>query len=451
MHTYLPRLLSHSSRMVSILSPSIASGRIRRSLRARDVTLSRGFLHAGTPTAGLQEYRDNSVQRVLGTRVLVPNKNVSDQMVNLAVRLNSRRVGRSFCAHTTAGESVVVKEKSSDSEEKKPFIMQSVRIRCRGDIADGLVEALMCFGASSCSIEDAHYGSTNEQEIYTDGPVPWQTGERQLWEESHITAIFPEEQDVGESIAMASHSIGFNEMPHYVVELMEDQDWIEQLQSMFEPVEVAAGLWIVPNWRAPPNPMAVNVILDPGLAFGTGEHPTTRLCLQLLHQVLRGGERMLDYGTGSGILSIAALKMGASRAVGIDIDPMAITSARYNASLNDLDDQRLQVFLASINGEDPVPPGAAYHPVFDNDMDEGPDNKMSPDFDIVIANILLNPLVDLASRIANYARPGAFVGLSGILVEQVEQVRHTYACYLDNIQVTQDCGWACVSGVRKLS
>lgn len=111
--------------------------------------------------------------------------------------------------------------------------------------------------------------------------------------------------------------------------------------------------------------------------------------------------------------------MGASRAVGIDIDPMAITSARYNASLNDLDDQRLQVFLASINGEDPVPPGAAYHPVFDNDMDEGPDNKMSPDFDIVIANILLNPLVDLASRIANYARPGAFVGLSGILVEQV--------------------------------
>lgn len=135
MHTYLPRLLSHSSRMVSILSPSIASGRIRRSLRARDVTLSRGFLHAGTPTAGLQEYRDNSVQRVLGTRVLVPNKNVSDQMVNLAVRLNSRRVGRSFCAHTTAGESVVVKEKSSDSEEKKPFIMQSVRIRCRGDIA----------------------------------------------------------------------------------------------------------------------------------------------------------------------------------------------------------------------------------------------------------------------------------------------------------------------------
>ncbi|KAG6557566.1 hypothetical protein Mapa_000842 [Marchantia paleacea] len=220
---------------------------------------------------------------------------------------------------------------------------------------------------------------------------------------------------------------------------------------MFEPVEVAAGLWIVPNWRAPPNPMAVNVILDPGLAFGTGEHPTTRLCLQLLHQVLRGGERMLDYGTGSGILSIAALKMGASRAVGIDIDPMAITSARYNASLNDLDDQRLQVFLASINGEDPVPPGAAYHPVFDNDMDEGPDNKLSPDFDIVIANILLNPLVDLASRIANYARPGAFVGLSGILVEQVEQVRHTYACHLDNIQVTQDCGWACVSGVRKLS
>ncbi|KAL2635754.1 hypothetical protein R1flu_007233 [Riccia fluitans] len=373
---------------------------------------------------------------------------VSDQEeVRLATLLSVRR---GFCACTTVVDSSF-EEESALVENKDSVIMQSVRIRCRGDIADGLVEALLCFGACSCSVEDAHYEDTNEQEIYSDGPVPWQSGGRQLWEASHITAIFPADLDVGESIAMASHSIGFNEMPHYVIELMEDQDWIDQLQGMFQPVEVAEGLWIIPKWSAPPDSMAVNVILDPGLAFGTGEHPTTRLCLQLLHQVVRGGERMLDYGTGSGILSIAALKMGASRAVGVDIDPMAITSARYNASLNDLEDDRLQVFLGSMGGADPVPSGAAYHPVYDNDMDESLDNKQTPDFDIVIANILFNPLVELSNRIANYARPGAFIGLSGILVEQVEQVQHTYACYLDNIQVTQDCGWACVSGTRRFS
>ncbi|KAL3684042.1 hypothetical protein R1sor_002064 [Riccia sorocarpa] len=443
-------MLCWSSRVVSVVLPSLGSGRLRFRLRAVDVRVSPGLRRFGTSTIcyGTRQLGSNTVQSVLGRRVLPRSTFDSDLKVNLAVPLTSRSVSRAFCATTTVLGSNL-EEESSSVEDKKPVIMQSVRIRCRGDIADGLVEALLCFGACSCSIEDAHYGETHEQEIFSEGPVPWQNGGRQLWEESHITAIFPADQDVGESIAMASHSIGFNEMPHYVVELMEDQDWIDQMQGMFEPVEVAAGLWIVPNWRAPPNPMAVNVILDPGLAFGTGEHPTTRLCLQLLHQVVRGGERMLDYGIGSGILSIAALKMGASRAVGVDIDPMAITSARYNASLNNLEDDRLQVFLASIEGGDPVPSGASHHPVYDDDMDEGLDNKHTPEFDIVIANILLNPLVELSHRIANYAKPGAFIGLSGILVEQVEQVRHTYACYLDNIQVTQDCGWACVSGTRR--
>ncbi|CAM6088857.1 unnamed protein product [Calypogeia fissa] len=349
---------------------------------------------------------------------------------------------RSFCGKATWTDRLAT--------EGKPMIMQSVRIKCRGDIADGLVEALLCFGASSCSIEDAHLGDAREQEIFSDGPIPWQVGQRQLWEQSHITAIFPEYQDVGEAIAMASHSIGFNEMPQYEIHLVEDQDWIEQVQNMFEPVEVAAGLWIVPKWRTPPNPAAANVILDPGLAFGTGEHPTTRLCLQFLSQVVRGGERVLDYGTGSGILSIAALKIGASRAVGVDVDPMAISSASYNASLNMIEDHRFQVFQSDVNGGDPVPPGAAYHPVFDNSMDEDKDSRGS-DFDIVVANILANPLVELSNLIASYARPGGFVGLSGILIEQVDHVRSTYAQYLDNIQVAQDSGWACITGIRKLT
>lgn len=308
--------------------------------------------------------------------------------------------------------------------------MQSVRISSNGDIADALMEALLCFGAATCSIEDSNSGAPQEQEIYSDGPVPWQSGKRQLWKESSITALFAAGDDVGEAIAMAANSVGLKEMPLYKVKELEDCDWVLEVESQFKPIEVSQGLWIVPKWSQPPDAKALNVIIDPGLAFGTGEHPTTRLCLQWLHRVVSPGDRILDYGTGSGILSIAALKMGATYAIGVDIDPAAISSAEYNASLNNLKPDTLQVYVASADGKDPVP-------------------KDFTGFDVVAANILLNPLVELAGRITGYCKPGGLVGVSGILVEQVAQVKEAYSQYLEDIATSYDNGWACVSGRKK--
>ncbi|CAK9861372.1 unnamed protein product [Sphagnum jensenii] len=148
---------------------------------------------------------------------------------------------------------------------------------------------------------------------FSDGPIPWTGDKRQLWNESRIIALFSASEDVAEALAMAADS------------------------CQFKKIEVAKGLWIVPKWSTPPDPEALNVMLDPGLAFGTGEHPTTRLCLQWLQHAMRFGDQIFDYGTGSGILSIAALKMGVDGAVGVDIDPMAITSAKYNASSNNIE------------------------------------------------------------------------------------------------------------------
>ncbi|KAH8951502.1 hypothetical protein BDL97_09G030700 [Sphagnum fallax] len=310
------------------------------------------------------------------------------------------------------------------------YPMQSVRITCCGAVSDAFMEALMCFGAGSCSIEDAHLGAPQEQEIFSDGPVPWTGDKRQLWNESRITALFPAGEDVAEALAMAADSVGLTEMPQYEVVNTEEIDWVQQVQWQFKPIEVAKGLWIVPKWSTPPDPEALNVMLDPGLAFGTGEHPTTRLCLQWLQHAVRPGDQILDYGTGSGILSIAALKMGVDGAVGVDIDPMAITSAKYNASLNNIEPHMFQVLEAS-----------------------GDDNPLilgKGKFDIVVANILLNSLVQLATCIAAYTKPQGLVGLSGILVDQVDRVQEVYSPFLEEISVSYDNGWACVTGRKKL-
>ncbi|CAN5954465.1 unnamed protein product [Sphagnum jensenii] len=198
---------------------------------------------------------------------------------------------------------------------------------------------------------------------------------------------------------MAADSVGLTEMPQYEVVNTEEIDWVQQVQCQFKPIEVAKGLWIVPKWSTPPDPEALNVMLDPGLAFGTSEHPTTRLCLQWLQHAMRPGDQILDYGTGFGILSIAALKMGVDGAVGVDINPMAITSAKYNASLNNIEPRMFQVLEAS--------------------GDDNPLTLGKGKFDIVVANILLNSLVQLATCIAAYTKPQGLVGLSGILVDQV--------------------------------
>lgn len=305
----------------------------------------------------------------------------------------------------------------------------SATIKCSGDIADGLVEALMSFGASSVSIEDGALSGTLKEGLSI-GPVAWDNERRQFWNQCELIALFPPGQDVEESLAFAFDSVGLKEMLPYEMKEVKHQNWEQQVKDMFQPLNILDSLWIIPKWSSPPDPSATNVILDPGLAFGTGDHPTTQLCLRWLKHVVKGGEHILDYGVGSGILAISGLKLGACHAVGVDIDPMAVTSAKHNASLNGFESNSLQVFLAPSCGDDPIPCVAAK-------------------YDIVVANLLLNPLLQLSRRLLHYTKPGGILGLSGILETQVNQVQEAYALHLENIEVQTQDGWACITGTRR--
>ncbi|KAJ3696074.1 hypothetical protein LUZ60_001451 [Juncus effusus] len=300
----------------------------------------------------------------------------------------------------------------STSDLSSPYL--SVHVRCRKNDAEALTEALLCFGANSAYMDDlSDYGD---------------------FDEVSITSIYPEGGNVSKSISDATSSIGLDYKPNYEISIGKQSDWVANVQESFKPTEIIDGLWIVPTWRESPDSKATNIFLNPGLAFGTGEHATTKLCLLLLHNIIKGGEKLLDYGTGSGILSIAALKMGAELSVGIDIDPIAITSARENASLNAIGQDKMLACLVS-----------------DKDEVKSDLESKKGTFDVVVANILLNPLIELAEDIVSYGKPGSVFGLSGILTEQVPEIKEIYVKYLDDISISEMDGWACLHGVKKQS
>lgn len=303
----------------------------------------------------------------------------------------------------------------------------SALIRCRKDVADPLSEALLCFGASSVSMD--------EYEEYENS------------DEVSLCSIFTGVGDVSTCISRAADSIGM-EMPDFELLKYNPYDWIKRTQESFDPIEVIKGLWIVPEWKTPPDAHATNIILNPGLAFGTGEHATTKLCLLLLHETVKGGELFLDYGTGSGILSIAALKLGAALSVGVDIDPQAITAASQNAELNNIGPETLKLRL--VPTKDGV---SSVNEEAQEDLDaESAGDKVlmhKDQFDIVIANILLNPLLDLADEIVSHARAGATIGLSGIIHAQVPSVVGRYSQFLADISVSEMEDWACIKGRKK--
>ncbi|WCJ32198.1 ribosomal protein L11 methyltransferase-related [Euphorbia peplus] len=297
----------------------------------------------------------------------------------------------------------------STHSSSSPYL--SVRIRCPKHVSDMLSEALLCFGATSTSVDQQDDSDTSTQVC--------------------IDSIFPECENVDMCLAQAADSIGLKKIPAYEVKIGQQYDWVRKTQESFHPVEVTEGVWIVPEWKSPPDAGATNIIVNPGLAFGTGEHPTTKLCLLLLRGMIKGGELFLDYGTGSGILGIAAVKFGASMSVGVDVDPQAIASARHNASLNNIGPERMELLL--------VPSNPSSNSVSEREK-----------YDVVVANILLNPLLELADHIVSYARPGALVALSGILSEQVPYIKNRYSALLEDILVSEMDGWSCVSG-RKIN
>jgi ribosomal protein L11 methyltransferase len=293
----------------------------------------------------------------------------------------------------------------------------ALRLDVAGDVADALADALLAAGALSVDLADREAGTAAEAPMF-DEPGTSTSGP---WAVSRLTALFPAAADVPRFLADALGATGILPMPHEIV-VVPDEDWVRASEAQFVPQRITEMLWIVPSWRTPVDPAAVNLILDPGLAFGTGSHPTTRLCLRWLAREMRAGAAVLDYGCGSGILAIAAARLGAGRVVGVDIDPQALVAARANAERN--------AVRASFLSPD--------------EFARAPTEA----FDAIVANILANPLRVLAPALAARVRVSGHIVLSGILAAQADEVANSYARWFRiGVGETED-GWVALVGVR---
>jgi len=281
----------------------------------------------------------------------------------------------------------------------------------QGMEAESLSDALLEAGALSVTGEEAHASAS--------APNPADLNEPASWPRVRLTALCGTEQDPQQLLRRACEASGVAIRGHELKNI-PDEDWVARSRDHFGPIRVSQRLQIVPTWHVPSNTDAISIVLDPGLAFGTGEHASTRLCLRWLERRIRGGETVLDYGCGSGILAIAALKLGAARAVGLDIDPNAVAAARANARRNGVGGE----FVESCS-------------------------SLTFTADVVVANILAQPLKLLAPLLADRCRQGGLMALSGILVDQARNVQESYASWIAFESPEEEDGWVCLSGVKR--
>jgi len=290
----------------------------------------------------------------------------------------------------------------------------AVRFDTGADDADAWSDALLAAGALSVDASDPRAGTDDEAPLFGEPGAPggaW-------WPTSRLSALFAEDADVDAALSGAAAAVA-RALPPCERYAIAEQDWVRATQAQFGPIEVADGFWIVPSWCAVPPSATCALTLDPGLAFGTGSHPTTRLCLEWLHAQVRDGDSVLDYGCGSGILAIAAARLGAARVGGTDVDPQAVLASAANARANGV--------AATFVAPDLLEPGT---------------------YDIVIANILANPLVLLAPALSARVRTGGRIALSGILSSQANDVAAAYARWF-TLAVGRGCdGWVLLDGVR---
>lgn len=291
----------------------------------------------------------------------------------------------------------------------------SLKIEAQADNAELLSDTLMELGALSASIEDANAETPDEQPIFGEpgDPPPG------IWNQNVVSALLEEGSDVPALIQALEQETAVSQL-RYSTEVIAEQDWVRATQSQFAPIRIRDDLWIVPTWHEAPNQDALNIVLDPGLAFGTGSHPTTHLCLAWLADTVQSQVSVLDYGCGSGILAIAASKLGAERVIGVDIDAQAIQSSVYNAEQNQVN---ADFYLA-----DQLPGGQ---------------------FDIVVANILSSALSVLAPALASACKSGGQIALSGILREQAEQVSAIYAPWFDMQAPVFMDSWVLLTGSKR--
>ncbi len=293
---------------------------------------------------------------------------------------------------------------------------QSLSLFVDAATADALGDALQEVGALSISVTDAAAGTDEEHALFGEpGSEP-----EALWSQCELIVLFERNADVQGALGAACKQLNIPTPEKFTLSIVEEQDWVRLTQAQFDPIKISPRLWIVPTWHDAVDANAINIALDPGVAFGTGSHPTTHLCLQWLDAYLHGGETVLDYGCGSGILAIAAMKLGAASAHGIDIDAQAVVAAKNNAAQN-------QVAISFAL----------------------PEKSQPRTYDIVLANILSNPLKVLAPLLASHVRTGGAIVLSGILEPQWQEVAAYYQAWFDMSHYAEKDGWACLYGRKK--
>lgn len=292
----------------------------------------------------------------------------------------------------------------------------SLKIEAKDNLADLLSDTLIGLGALSASIEDANAETPDEQPIFGEPGEP----PLGVWHKNVVSALFDDDVVVTDIMQSLSRASGIHDLT-YSTEIVTEQDWVSATQAQFNPIRIQDNLWIVPSWHSAPNPDALNIVLDPGLAFGTGSHPTTHLCLAWLIDQVKPQYSVLDYGCGSGILAIAAKKLGAAKVLGIDVDTQAIQSSNYNA------EQNAAVATFCLPDKQPV----------------------SAQYDLVVANILSSALSVLAPVLASACRQGGKIALSGILREQTEQLSNIYMEWFEMSAPVLMDGWVLLTGVRK--
>ncbi|WP_111641211.1 50S ribosomal protein L11 methyltransferase [Marinimicrobium alkaliphilum] len=279
------------------------------------------------------------------------------------------------------------------------------------DQAPALEDALLDSGSASVTLQD-----NADQPIFEPA-----LGETPLWDTVRISALYQADIDIAQMTGLIEQLLG-SALPEHQWEQLEDKDWEREWMKNYHAIRCGERLWICPSWQTPPEPDKVNLMLDPGLAFGTGTHPTTFMCLQWIDQQSLTDATVIDYGCGSGVLGIAALLMGAKQAVGVDIDPQALLATTENARRNQLPGDAMPVYL--------------------------PEQCPQICADVVLANILAGPLVDLAPTLRDLTRLDGRLCLSGILATQADTVVAAYKPWFEFEPVAQKEEWVCLSARR---
>ena len=295
-----------------------------------------------------------------------------------------------------------------------PFLSATLIVDAR--CVEALSDALLERGALSVEVADAAAGTSSERPLFAEpGSAPALN-----WAVNRVVALFTHDANLADAVPDALQAASLPPTTPYGMDRIDDKDWVRLTQAQFTPQQVSPRLWVVPTWHEVVDVAAINIRLDPGLAFGTGTHPTTRLCLRWLDAHVRPGASVIDYGCGSGILAIAATKLGARHAQGVDIDGQALLAARNNALQNHTD---VAFFAAA--------------------------DELKSQADVVVANILANPLTVLAPLLAALTAPGGLIALSGILAPQAEEVRDAYRPWFDMHTTEHEDEWVLLAGRKR--